>query len=642
MSVLKANCPSCAAPIEFKTGSSLVVVCPYCRSAIARTDRKLEDLGKIAEVSSSQSPLELGLRGDYKGHVFELTGRAQLQHQAGGAWDEWYATFSNGWVGWLAEAQGKFYMTFYKPIAETVALPGFDSLSIGQEITQITSKTPLIVVEKGTATYAAADGEIPYILVPGERSNYADLTGKGNTFATIDYSKQPPYVFFGEEVTLKDLGLAERRAAKREAKEVDTEAMSCPNCGGTLELKAPDTTERVTCPYCNSLLDVNEGNLTYLSSLEKLDYEKTFAIPIGTKFTSEAFAAGTGLEVIGSMIRSVAIEGTKYYWQEFLLYNAKVGYRWLINSDYHWSFGEPVNVADVEVSNSEFNRNVRFHNQNYKIFQVAPAFVEYVCGEFYWRVTVGEAVETADYVAPPYMLSRELNEREVSWTLSTYIPLKDFEKATGIGSLPKPGNVAPNQPFTGGSLIKYGFALVGVLVIFGIFLIPFTGISKTALSEDFVLQPLTTANGSRTFETQEFELKGAKNISITFASNVSNSWAEYSADLIQNKGNDIESVTVPVEFYSGVTDGEAWSEGGKSSYATISSVPAGKYKLRVEGSWEKYTSPMPVRVTVEQGVTRGVNFWLAFIVLLIVPTIALLRKLTFEGRRWNESMFGSS
>ena len=52
--MLQANCPSCAASIEFKAGSTIVLVCPYCRSAIARTDRGLQDLGKVAEIVESE------------------------------------------------------------------------------------------------------------------------------------------------------------------------------------------------------------------------------------------------------------------------------------------------------------------------------------------------------------------------------------------------------------------------------------------------------------------------------------------------------------------------------------------------------------------------------------------------------------
>ena len=112
MSSLVANCPACGAPVEFKSGQSIVVICSYCRSAIARTDRELKDLGKVAELVETGSPLDIGLRGKWRDIPFELTGRAQLGHELGGQWDEWYATFSNGWLGWLAEAQGRFYLTF--------------------------------------------------------------------------------------------------------------------------------------------------------------------------------------------------------------------------------------------------------------------------------------------------------------------------------------------------------------------------------------------------------------------------------------------------------------------------------------------------------------------------------------------------
>ena len=147
MSTLQAHCPSCGGPVEFKAGSTIVVVCPYCRSAIARTDRGLEDIGKIAEIADSESPLRLGLKGTYKDTRFELTGRAQMRHELGGYWDEWYATFSNGWVGWLAEAQGRFYLTFYQPLPQGVTLPAFNDLQLGQNVEGVPGP-PLMVQEQ--------------------------------------------------------------------------------------------------------------------------------------------------------------------------------------------------------------------------------------------------------------------------------------------------------------------------------------------------------------------------------------------------------------------------------------------------------------------------------------------------------------
>ena len=51
---------------------------------------------------------------------------------------------------------------------------------------------------------------------------------------------------------------------------------------------------------------------------------------------------------------------------------------------------------------------------------------------------------------------------------------------------------------------------------------------------------------------------------------------------------------------------------------------------------------MPISLKVEQNVNRGVNFLCALIVLLIVPVLGLIRKLSFESSRWKDSMFSTS
>lgn len=647
MSVLTANCPSCAGPIEFKSGSSIVVICPFCRSAVARNDKNLEDLGKIADIAESQSPLKMGLRGEWDGHRFELTGRAQIKHQMGGFWDEWYATFSNGWVGWLAEAQGKFYLTFFKPLAEGTQIPNFEQLQVGQPVEGITSKTPLVVAEKGTSSYVAAEGEIPYKLAPGELSDYADLSGKDGIFATIDYSGSQPMVFFGNEVTLADIGLSDARSAEREAREVSAQGMSCPNCGGALELRAPDKTERVTCPFCNSLLDVNQGNLRFLQVLKDKKPKLEYVLEIGAKGSFKEFYDGAEFEIIGMMTRSVKIEGVHYYWNEYLLYNPKIGFRWLVHSDNHWNFVEPVNVADVENSYAltGMKPQVSFNGRTFKIFQDSPATVGFVRGEFYWAVKVGETVRAADFISPPYMLSQELTDKEVTWSLGTYIKRKEVEKAFGVSIPGDTWNVAPNQPFPSGSLIKYGFALLALLMLVGIFMIPLSGLSGTVLNQELLLQPLPRANAGQVVVSQPFDLKANRNVRVTASAPVSNSWTELSIDLIAKKAgatDEVEAITIPIEYYYGVSDGESWTEGGQTNDATISAVPEGSYELRIEGSWQNWTKPMPIRVKVEQNVTRGMNFWAAFIVLAIVPILTLFRKFSFEAKRWSESMFGSS
>ncbi len=621
-----------------------MLVCPYCRSALARTDRGLNDLGKVAEVVESESPLKLGLKGTYNGNRFELTGRAQLRHSMGGFWDEWYATFSNGWVGWLAEAQGKFYLTFYQPLPEGRTLPTFDALQVGQMVQEIPAQTAMIVAEKGVATSVAGDGEIPYQLTPNEESQYADLTGKNNTFGTIDYSMDPPWVFLGNQVTLAELGLADAQPAERKARAVSAAAMGCPNCGGPLSLTAPDKTERVTCPNCDSLLDVNQGSLSYLKALTPTNADKNFLLPVGAEGT---FPGDVKFRIIGAVVRSVTIEGISYYWHEYLLYNASIGFRWLVHSDNHWNFVEPVNPAEVEAAMGStlltaVPTKVKYNGRSFKIFQDAPATVEYVKGEFYWRVEQGERVRAIDYISAPMMLSQEATSNEVNWSAGTYMTNAEVEKAFGVKDLPKPWGVGPNQPFTG--QFYYTWALLPLLLLFvvAIFMIPFTGMSSRVLDQSITLPPMANPTTPQVAFSQPFDLKANRNVKLSASAPVSNSFVELDVDLINEQSQEIESVTIPIEYYTGTDSDGAWSEGGQSQDATVSSLPGGKYTLRVEGTWQNSTQAMPVAVRVEQNVVRGVNFICALIVLLIVPIVGIFRKIFFESARWKDSMFSTS
>ncbi len=606
---------------------------------MARTDRGLDDLGKVAEIVDSQSPLKLGLKGDFKGNKFELTGRAQLRHEMGGFWDEWYATFSNGWVGWLAEAQGKFFLTFYQPLPQGKRVPDFQNLQLGQAVEEIPAQTPLMVTEKGTATSIAADGEIPYRLIPNEKSDYADLSGAGNAFATIDYSESPAWVFVGQQVSLDEIGLGSAKSAEREAARVASAAMGCPNCGGPLELVAPDKAERVTCPFCNSLLDVNKGNLSFLKALKPSPSPHEFVLPIGAEGTFE----DTKQKIIGAVVRSVTIDGIKYFWHEYLLYNPRLGFRWLVHSDNHWNYVQPVNPAEVTVNKGVGKATAEYNGKKFKIFQDAIAAVEYVKGEFYWRVEQGENVRAVDYVNAPLMLSQEKGANEINWSLGTYKTNKEIEEIFNVSDLPKPWSVAPNQPFTGSFYYTYGLIPLLLLFIVAVFMLPISGIKSTVLAQEIVLQPMTNATTPQTVFTQPFELKGGRNVRITASSpNISNSWVELDADLVNEKNNEIESVPINLEFYSGSDSDGAWTEGSREEDATLSSLPAGKYTLRLAASWGNWQQSLPLRVKVEQNVVRGVNFCCALIVLAIIPLLALFRKFTFESRRWSESMFSGS
>ena len=106
----------------------------------------------------------------------------------------------------------------------------------------------------------------------------------------------------------------------------------------------------------------------------------------GSALGSVAEFEGQQLTVIGFMTRSDEFEGTRYFWQEYLLYNPAVGFRWLVESDGHWSY--VTNVPPGEVT--EAGSTARHGGRGFKMYQDAVARVEYVEGEFYWKVEAGE------------------------------------------------------------------------------------------------------------------------------------------------------------------------------------------------------------------------------------------------------------
>jgi len=131
----------------FRIDDAVVVVCEHCNTVNARTDRGFEDLGKVADLVDTPSPLALWVEGRFRGVGFMIVGRSQFRHPAGGLWDEWYLKLDDGSWGWLAEAQGRFYITF--PLAEPGKVPPLSAMVPGERIHA--GGGELVVAEAGEA-----------------------------------------------------------------------------------------------------------------------------------------------------------------------------------------------------------------------------------------------------------------------------------------------------------------------------------------------------------------------------------------------------------------------------------------------------------------------------------------------------------
>jgi hypothetical protein len=622
---LKANCPSCGGPVEFKVGTSLVTVCPYCNSVVGRGDRGLESLGKVADLVETASLLDVGLKGRYDNVPFDLVGRTQFKHPAGGVWDEWYAAFADGRWGWLAEAQGRLYMTFERPVP--AGLPGYDELRLGQTVA-VGDGLELAVAEKQRGQTASAKGEIPYRVVPGAIIPFADLTGPRGEFGTIDYSGDQPALYVGRQVTLDELHIppGQRRVYPGQEPTVQALSLSCPKCGAALALRAPDRSERVACPSCGGLSDVKQGKLVLLKSLNPPPVQP--AIPLGSKGKRE----GVEWTLIGYMQRYVSIEGADYFWEEYLLYQPRLGFRWLTRSDEHWNWVEAVPPASVRIE----GHSAHYADREYRLFQVAPAKVAFVAGEFYWKVQVGEAVESRDFVHAPWMLSEEVTregtEGEVNWSLATYLPTDEVERMFGVTGLPRPSIVAPNQPFPYNGVYRTALYLLAAACLLGV-MSRLTSPHRKVYDETITLKPTPEKSRSQKVTVDDVELRGWRNIRLQLTPR-SGAWIHIAGTLRSAQPPPTPGGPPAPASRPSVRSFAFLAAAGRPSYVYLTAVRAGTYTLQYELTRADPDAEAAAEVTLEQGVAHPFPFVVTLLLIGSVPFVVALYQLVFESRRW--------
>jgi hypothetical protein len=98
-----------------------------------------------------------------------------------------------------------------------------------------------------------------------------------------------------------------------------------------------------------------------------------------------------------------------------------------------------------------------------------------------------------------------------------------------------------------------------------------------------------------------------------------------------------------MEYYSGVTGGERWSEGNNRAEGCFSALPGGQYRLILEmdagvlhlGNDQSQVSSVQIR----RDVPIWSNWFALMLALLPYPFYLWLRHHSFEYTRWSDSDF---
>lgn len=165
--------------MRFISAALPVSICAFCRSLVVQGREALRLAGTVAVVPENLSPLQLGAQVHVEGGAATLVGRL-CWRWSGGAWTEWFGELDEGGQVWLGEAMGRFMvlreLTKIHPRWTT-------TLRVRDEVQM--DDTDYRVSDVKSATYAGAEGQLPYPLKTGQSLHNTDLVSRDGRCACI-------------------------------------------------------------------------------------------------------------------------------------------------------------------------------------------------------------------------------------------------------------------------------------------------------------------------------------------------------------------------------------------------------------------------------------------------------------------------
>jgi hypothetical protein len=416
---------------------------------------------------------------------------------------------------------------------------------------------------------------------------------------------------------------------------VAARSISCPNCGGPVQLRGFAHTLNVVCPQCLTVLDASTPEVQILQKFQsKLRVNPT--IPLG----SRGKMGDTQYEVIGFQRRQVSSDNDSYCWDEYLLFNPYKGFRYFTEYNGHWNFVH-VESALPEKAQSAGKPAMRFGGQTYLSFDSMTADTVYVLGEFPWRAQVGDSVVCEDFVAPPSMLSSEATEGEITWSRAEYMTGSQVWQAFKLPGSPPPAyGIFANQPSPYGAKLGSSWSTwlwLNVALAALVFLFLFLSPGHVAFSDHYAYSQGVRSDSA--FVTPTFQLDGRNaNVDLSIHTDLDNNWAYFNFALINDQTGQTFDFAREVSYYHD-SDG---SDGSRNNSVIVPSVPSGQYYLRVEPEMASGSPYMRYDLELRRNVPNYGFFVLAALLLLIPPVWTTFRRNSFEAARWRESDYAPS
>jgi hypothetical protein len=347
-------------------------------------------------------------------------------------------------------------------------------------------------------------------------------------------------------------------------------------------------------------------------------------------------------EVVGVLKKA---EDNAYTWQEYYLYNAKVGYRFLTESQGHWIFLEELKDKTL-ISEDSYDNEVHYDHEYYRLFSDYEASIKSANGEFPIDLRKVSKTLVKEYILPPFLITSEKNDQVKDWFRGEHLSGDELDEALqGKIHLPESFDVGVVEPYKPrvwfSELMQINVVAVVLLLIIQGYFSKSELVFEKKFNPETISEMRTVGSGYdslKVYISPSFQLKnGNANVEFTLEANVNNNWLETDIVLVNDKTGDEYNVSMGVEFYSGVEGGESWTEGSKETDSMIEKIPEGLYHLEVSPATTYPNLVSNFTLSVRRGVAVYSGIFIILLLLCIYPIISYYQEKTFEYRRWQAS-----
>ncbi len=375
--------------------------------------------------------------------------------------------------------------------------------------------------------------------------------------------------------------------------------IACPKCKNSITLITYARAAFVGCSFCLRLFDARGKELSFLESFSA-DSKIAPVIPLGSK--------GKIKEVMYAVVGFASFKELNYayYWREFVLFNPLHGYALLAEYDGHWNFFRF--ISDYTHGKGH-QGSFEYNEQKFNLYNQYRTELLYAEGEFFWDIRDQNSTYS-EYIAPPYIMTRILGSRELSWMLGEYTAPEKIKAAFHITQeMPVLSGVGASEPFGSGFSFDF-FKNVALAALFLLLVLQaFLSLSCKEIlvhTSQYNLPTYTVTNNlppqPGPTVTINNTLSGKANLEFRLQAPVNNNWLSVGVTLINTQSHQEYDFEMGVEYYSGYSGGENWSEGNQITAKMISALPAGTYQVLLQPYRESFSSINDFNLSIVQDV----------------------------------------